>query len=183
MDRKKILALAVLFFSLYANQSIAKQVRILDLKIFYDEQFLVVSTKANLNLNEEIVEALDSNILIPFRIEVKLTRNRFFLFRGKTQLKSFNFTLAKYALGDQYVVTDQQTRSTISFPTLEKAKRHLENRHRLIVIEKKYLRFQKPTEVAIRWRLMRSDLPIPMLLPTLFSSKWNLDSGWNFYRI
>ena len=183
MNKKKILAFAVLFFSLYASQSLAKKVRILDLKIFYDDQFLVASTKANINLNESIVEALDSNILIPFRIEVKLTRNRFLLFKRKTELKSFNFTLAKYALGDQYLVTDQQARTTVSFPTLEKAKQHLENRQRLIITEKKSVAIQKPTEAAIRWRLIRSDLPIPMLLPTLFSSKWNLDSGWNFYRI
>ena len=183
MNKKKILALTVLFFSLYASQSLAEKVQILNLKIFYDAQFLVMSTKANLNLNENIVEALDSNILIPFRIEVKLTRNGFFRFKRKIQLKTFNFTLAKYALGDQYVVTDQQSGTTISFPTLEKAKQHLENRQRLIIAEKKSLVIQKPTEVAIRWRLMRSGLPIPMLLPTLFSSQWNLDSGWNFYRI
>ena len=183
MNRKKILPLTVLFFSLYASQSLAENVRILNLKIFYDAQFLVMSTKADLNLNESIVGALDSNILIPFRIEVKLTRNGFFRFKRKIQLKTFNFTLAKYALGDQYVVTDQQNGTTISFPTLEKAKQHLENRQRLIIAEKKSLVTQKPTEVAIRWRLMRSDLPIPMLLPTLFSSQWNLDSGWNFYRI
>ena len=183
MKTKKTLVLAVLFFSLYAGQSLAKHVRILDLKIFYNDQFLVVSTKANLNLNESIVEALDSNILIPFRIEVKLIRDRFLLFKQEMELKTFNFTLAKYALGDQYVVTDQQNRTTISFPTLDKAKQHLENRQRLIITEKESVANHKPTEIAIRWRLMRSDLPIPMLLPTLFSSKWNLDSGWNFYRI
>ena len=183
MYKKKVLALTVSFFSLYASQSLAEKVQILDLKLFYDAQLLVVSTKANLSLNESIVEALDSNILIPFRIEVKLTRNGFFGFRRKTQLKSFNFTLAKYALGDQYVVTDQQTRTTISFSTLEKAKQHLENRQRLVITEKNSLVIQKPTEIAIRWRLMRSGLPIPMLLPTLFSSQWKLDSGWTFYQI
>ena len=183
MNKKKILALAISFFSLYASQSLAQKVQILDLRIFYDAQFLVLSTKANLNLNESIVEALDSNILIPFRIEIKLTKNGFFGFRRKTQLKSFNFTLAKYALGNQYVVTDQQSRTTISFSTLEKAKQHLENRQRLVITEKKSLIIQKPTEVAIRWRLMRSGLPIPMLLPTLFSSQWKLDSGWTFYQI
>ena len=183
MNKKKILALAVSFFSLYASQSLAQKVQILDLKIFYDAQFLVLSTKANLNLNESIVEALDSNILIPFRIEIKLTKNGFFGFRRKTQLKSFNFTLAKYALGNQYVVADQQSRTTISFSTLEKAKQHLENRQRLVITEKKSLIIQKPTEVAIRWRLVRSGLPIPMLLPTLFSSQWKLDSGWTFYQI
>ncbi len=183
MNKNKILALAVSFFSLYASQSLAQKVQILDLKIFYDAQFLVLSTKANLNLNESIVEALDSNILIPFRIEIKLTKNGFFGFRRKTQLKSFNFTLAKYALGNQYVVADQQSRTTISFSTLEKAKQHLENRQRLVITDKKSLMIQKPTEVAIRWRLMRSGLPIPMLLPTLFSSQWKLDSGWTFYQI
>ena len=98
-------------------------------------------------------------------------------------LKKFNFTLAKYALGDQYTVTDQHSGATISFPTLKKAKQYIENRQRLIIWIKQSVVVQKPTEVAIRWRLMRSDLPIPMLLTTLFSSEWNLDSGWNFYRI
>ena len=95
MNRKKILALTVLFFSLYASQSLADKVRILNLKIFYDAQFLVMSTKANLNLNESIVEALDSNILIPFRIEVKLTGNGFFHFKRKIQLKKPLTTLLR----------------------------------------------------------------------------------------
>ena len=75
MNKKNIFILTVLFFSLYSSQSVAKHVRILDLKIFNDDQFLMVSTKANLNLNKSIVDALDSNISIPFRIEVRLTKS------------------------------------------------------------------------------------------------------------
>ena len=122
MNKKNIFILTVLFFSLYSSQSVAKHVRILDLKIFNDDQFLMISTKANLNLNKSIVDALDSNISIPFRIEVKLRRNRFFLFKQEMTLKKFNITLAKYALGDQYTVTDQHSGTTISFPSLKKAK-------------------------------------------------------------
>ncbi len=183
MNKNKVFTLTILFFSLYSSQSLAKQIRILDFKIFYDEKFLVINTKASLDLNESIVEALNSNILIPFRIEVKLIKNRFFLFKKEMQSKNFDFILAKYALGDQYIVLNKQTGTTISFPTLDKAKEHFENRQRLIISEKQSVVNQKPTEIAVRWRLLKNDLPIPMLLPTLFSTKWNLDSGWNFYRI
>ena len=183
MNKKKIFTYIILFFLFYSNQLFAEKINILDANFFFDEKYLLMDTKAHFVLHEDIIKALDGNISIPFSLEVKLSKERFFFLKVKTHYKSFRFSLAKYALGDQYIVTDKQNGIKVSFPTLDRAQKHLENRQADIIAEKKSIEIGKPHEIAVRWRLIKSELPIPMLLPVLFTSEWNLNSGWKSFQI
>ncbi|MEC9248921.1 MAG: DUF4390 domain-containing protein, partial [Pseudomonadota bacterium] len=86
-------------------------------------------------------------------------------------------------LGERYVITEKKHNLQRSFLTLDKALEYLGNRQRIRLSNERRSLSQDVTNLAVRWKLVKSELPTPMALAALLSSDWTLNSRWHIRRV
>ena len=171
------LLIIIIIFS-YIPLCKSDSIQIVETTIFREGVNLMLNSKAELKLTDAIIEALESNILITFDFKMGFKKYKNRLFERSRISKTLRFELVKYALGKQYVVTDLNNKSKVSFLTLEAALNHLGDRRRIPILKLDSGDDRSLMEVAQQWTLVKTELPTPMVLPALFSSDWDLESKW-----
>ena len=143
--------------------------------IFYNEAHL------NINLSEQVEEAIDGGIALTFESEFAHIEHFLFI-SWPEQVKQHQFTVTRHALSNRYLVkqgsglapsmfrSKREAMSFISTSTLELFKRyHAQDTHSV-----------EPHQM--RLRLSISELPGPLRLSAFINKEWNLDSGWNTWQ-
>lgn len=174
-----ILILLLLFNSVSLSSSIA----VTEATVFLENGYLTLNSKAELKLTDAVIEALDSNISITFDFEVVLRKESFGFWQRRLFSETFRFDLYKYTLGERYVITEKKHNLQRSFLTLDKALEYLGNRQRIRLSTERRSLSQDVTNLGVRWKLVKSELPTPMALPALLSSDWALNSRWHIRRV
>ena len=179
MSSGVILILLLLFNPVCLSGSIA----VTEATVFRENGYLTLNSKTELKLTESVIEALDSNISITFDFEVVLRKESFGLWQRKLFSETFRFDLYKYTLGERYVIIEKKNNLQISFLTLDKALEYLGNRQQIRLLNEGRPLSQDMADLAVRWKLVKSELPTPMALTALLSSDWTLNSRWHVQRV
>ena len=163
--------------------SLSGSIAVTEAIVFSENGYLILNSKAKLKLTDAVIEALDSNISITFDFEVVLRKKSIGGWKRRLFSETFRFDLYKYTLGERYVITQKKNNIQVSFLTLDKALEYLGNRQQIRLLADRKPSSQDVTDIAVRWKLVKSELPIPMALTALLSPDWTLSSRWHVQRV
>lgn len=134
--------------------------------------FLQATVHQKLTLSAEARRALQHGVPLTVKMEMVI-RNTSEQTRVKTSTESYE--VRYLPLSNHYQLTLADGNETRTFPRL---------RHLLADLSRVRISFQTGVlpaghyELMTRTRLDKRNIPPPMRLPTLFSSKWRHDSEW-----
>ncbi|MDP2248262.1 MAG: DUF4390 domain-containing protein [Nitrosomonadales bacterium] len=138
-----------------------------------DEQYLL-NADLELNLSDEVEDALNRGVQLNFLVEFQLTSPRKYWFDDEIITVSRNVTFSYHALSRQYLINRNNHQQ--SFVNLAEAKAEFSRLHEWKMFDKSLLRADEPYEAALRIRLDHSKLPKPIQVDALGSEPWNMIS-------
>jgi len=135
-----------------------------------------VNAQFDLTLKPRLDEALDRGLPLYFVIDFELTQPRWYWFDDRTVSTSLTYRLTYYALTREYRLSSGTLQ--VGFPTLAEALNVMTRVHDWRVMDKSVIRPGETYIAAVRMRFDSSQLPKPILLTTLTSREWTMESDW-----
>lgn len=130
----------------------------------------------DVRLTSTLDEALRRGVQLTFVQEVEVQRPReWWMSEDITELSRV-LRLSYNALLKQYYVTVSGHSTTLE--TLEEALRSVGDLDGWVVLSQSQLRKRQPHRAAVRMYLDVTQLPKPLQLNAVASTRWQLDSGW-----
>lgn len=138
-----------------------------------DEQYLL-NADFELNLSEEVEDALNRGVQLNFLVEFQLTSPRKYWFDDEIITVTNNVALSYHALSRQYLINRNKHQQ--SFVNLAEAKAEFTRLREWKVFDKSLLKDDETYLAALRVRLDQSKLPKPIQVDALGSEQWNMIS-------
>lgn len=153
---------------------------------YQEDQQLKIDAQIGFQLTEQIEQALQNEITLTFITELELneqydlfgfnaTRNRVNI-RYETLLRYFSYNKT-------YLLINQRNKKVQSFSNLKDALRTMGTLDNFKVTDLANLHPTTLYKVQLRMRFNSWALPTPLIINTLFSHGWHLDSGWHKIEI
>ncbi|VAW48026.1 hypothetical protein MNBD_GAMMA04-597 [hydrothermal vent metagenome] len=181
--------LALLIFILCAQTSFvwAKDaIHFSDLKEIIQDQKLALNAKIDFKLPEQVVSAIHHDISILFKTEIILLEEKPLLgmtFERVQKSIEYHTELYAYGVNRYYVLYNHRNHKRQTFQTLEEALQTLGTLQTLPVINLAELHPEQTYFLKIRVSLDKWRLPPPLLIDALLEPYWQLDSGWQVFKI
>ncbi len=131
------------------------------------------NNELNLNLSEEVREAINHGVRLTFICEFAQHRTWLFLAWQDIQ-KEHRFVVSYHALSSRYLVQQDSEQSAALFRSLDNAMDFITSRS--LSLLDSYSDTQH--SYSLRVSLSKYELPGPMRLNAFISSDWNLDTDW-----
>jgi len=138
-----------------------------------EEQYLL-NADFELNLGDEVEDALNRGVQLNFLIEFQLTSPRKYWFDDEIITLTNNVSFSYHALSRQYLINRNKHQQT--FSTLAEAKAEFNHLRDWKVFDKSLLKKDESYDAALRIRLDQSRLPKPIQVDALGSEQWNMIS-------
>jgi hypothetical protein len=138
-----------------------------------DEQYLL-NADLELNLSDEVEDALNKGVQLNFLVEFQLTSPRKYWFDDEIITVTRNVAFSYHALSRQYLINRNNHQQ--SFVNLAEAKAEFSRLHEWKVFDKSLLKSDETYQAALRVRLDQSKLPKPIQVDALGSEQWNMIS-------
>ena len=138
-----------------------------------EEQYLL-NADFELNLGDDVEDALNRGVQLNFLIEFQLTSPRKYWFDDEIITLTNNVSFSYHALSRQYLINRNKHQQT--FATLAEAKAEFNHLRDWKVFDKSLLKKDESYDAALRIRLDQSRLPKPIQVEALGSEQWNMIS-------
>lgn len=129
------------------------------------------------------LEALHNGIPLVLETQIKVGRQRDWLWINTVAALSQRFRLQYHALSDRYVIQNLNTSQRQSFATLDDALHGLGIVRSFPMLDAKLLQADAEYRVSLRVVLLIEELPTPMRLWAYASDQWRHDSAWYTWRL
>lgn len=141
----------------------------------------VLDADLDVSLNPTLEEALTKGVTLYFVAEFELVRPRSYWF-GETEANfQQSYKLRYNPLTRQYQLTAGMVPEY--YNSLEDARRALGQLQGWRVADRANLKHGNTYRAGVSLRLDTSRLPKPLLISTVGSKDWNLDSGWYYWNV
>lgn len=137
------------------------------------DQYLL-NAEFELNLDQEVEDALNKGVQLNFLVEFQLTRPRKYWFDHEIITVTNTVSLSYHALSRQYLLNRNKHQQT--FATLAEAKEEFSHLAELKLFDRSLLKPGKNYQAALRIRLDQSRLPKPIQVDAIGSEQWNMVS-------
>lgn len=137
------------------------------------EQYLL-NADLELNLSEQVVDALSKGVPLNFLVEFQLTTPRQYWFDKEIITVSNNVSLSYHALSRQYLINRNKRQE--SYATLAEAIAEFVRLREWAMFDKELLEPGLTYFAGLRVRLDHSKLPKPIQVEALGSEPWNMIS-------
>lgn len=166
-----------------SKQPVVPEANIVILKVvdYRDSQHLKIDSNSRITLSERVLNAIDHEVLINFKIQLQLTEaNRIMGVPYQRTRKDLEYHVQLFAYGvnRQYMLYNSRNSQMQTFRQLEPALETLSTLKGFEIAELSELHPKQKYTLRMRISLDRWKLPAPLLLEALFSQDWKLDSGW-----
>lgn len=141
--------------------------------VLSEEQYLL-NADFDLNLSEEVEDALNKGVPLNFLVEFQLTSPRRYWFDDEIITVSSNVAFSYHALSRQYLINRNKQQQ--SFSSLSDAKAEFMILRNWKVFDKSLLKPEETYQAALRIRLDQSKLPKPIQVDAIGSAEWNMIS-------
>lgn len=138
-----------------------------------DEQYLL-NADFELNLSEEVEDAINKGVLLNFLVEFQLSSPRKYWFDDEIITVTNNVAFSYHALSRQYLINRNKHQQ--SFATLAEAKAEFIRLRGWRMFDKSLLKNEETYLAALRIRLDHAKLPKPIQVDALGSEQWNMIS-------
>jgi hypothetical protein len=175
----RCLAIAFLFcaFAPAAGASTSGDgIEVVQASVDPSEDGWVVNAQFELTLKPRLEEALERGLPLYFVIDFELTQPRWYWFDDHAVQTSLTYRLTYYALTREYRLSSGTLQ--VGFPTLAEALSVMTRVHDWRVMDKSVIRPGETYIAGVRMRFDSSQLPKPILLTTLTSREWTMESDW-----
>ncbi|MGC9387008.1 MAG: DUF4390 domain-containing protein [Hydrogenovibrio sp.] len=180
---KRLAWMIGLLFSSFASGIFAQTpgIQILFLNDYQQDQQLVVDASVKFEFSEAVLKAIHHEITLTFTTELTLNEvHRVFglpLERNRASLR-YQTQLQYDGFNRQYVITNQRNQNIRRFSNLTDAMKTLGTLSNFPVADLSDLHPNTLYSLQMRISLDRWQLPTPLIIDTLWSPAWQLDSGW-----
>lgn len=138
-----------------------------------DQQYLL-NADFELNLSEQVEDALNKGVQLNFLVEFQLTSPRKYWFDDEIITVTNNITFSYHALSRQYLINRNKHQQ--SFSSLAEAKAELTRLREWKMFDKNLLQDNETYIAALRIRFDQSSLPKPIQVEALGAEEWNMIS-------
>lgn len=179
-------ALIVGFWLLAGGSALAAEIEISSAQLTAVEDGYAISADFSFELSARLEEAVAKGVVLPFLVELEISRPRWYWFDEKLQYRQMNIRLSYHALTRQYRVSTGGLHQ--SFSSLSEALRVLSRLRNWLVIdrnlaEKLGLKAGEPYQATLRMKLDISQLPKPFQIVAVGSRDWILSSEWKTWSL
>lgn len=133
--------------------------------------------------SDAAMEALQNGIPLVLEIQIKVGRQRAWLWTDTIAALSQRHRLQLHALSERYVAHNLNTDQRQSFASLDDALHALGAVRDFPMLDQRLLKAGADYEVGVRAALVVEELPTPMRLWAYASEQWHLDSAWYTWRL
>lgn len=141
------------------------------------------TARVDFGLSDEALEALNSGVVLPIQIQIKLTKKRRFWLDNVVATLQQDFHLSYQPLSERYVVKNVNSGEQDSFATLFSALNTMGRVVDLPIIDESLLDPDANYEIAFRAVLDQSTLPGPLRLLAFWGSGFRLESDWYVWKL
>ncbi|HED39353.1 MAG TPA: DUF4390 domain-containing protein [Chromatiales bacterium] len=149
----------------------AVKVNLVD-KVYY------LNARIDYELSDKVVEVMHKGVPVVVVLDIKFQRKRRFIWNEEIAELVQRYQLEYHALTRQYLVTNLNSGSQHSFPTLEVALTLLGTVVDLPVLDRQLLEEEGEYIGLMRVSVDAGELPAPLRLRAYFSADWHLSSEW-----
>lgn len=135
-----------------------------------------VNANIEYQFNDEVKKALDHGIPLQIDIELKLYKERNWLWDAKISSRIYSFRIEQHPLSNHYLVTDLHTYNQFHFQNFPAALDYIETVKKLPLVHREKLDPGKSYKAYIRTKLNLEELPAPLRPKAYFSPQWRLIS-------
>jgi hypothetical protein len=177
--RLVIPGLAGVLLSLFSNVASAEaRFDITEVKVKLVDKVYYLNARIDFELSDKVLEVMHKGVPIVVVLDIEFQRSRKLLWNDDIAQLVQRYQLDYHALTRQYLVTNLNSGSQHSFPTLEVALALLGTVVDLPVLDKQLLEKDGQYVGSMRASVDVAELPTPLRLRAYFSSDWHLSSEW-----
>lgn len=178
-------ALAAVLALLLSAPARAADFSILSAKAWFDHSQLLVDAQLDLELSDEVEEAVNKGIPITIVIDLRLYRVRHALiWDAEIASWEFPYQLQYHALTRQYLVKYPHSERVESYSTINEALQAMADfRFESEVIGATLPKSKRGYKLAMRVALDLDALPAPLRVMATISPSWRLKSPWYEWRM
>ncbi len=133
--------------------------------------------------SDAAMEALHNGIPLVLETQIKVNRQRDWLWTDTVAALSQRYRLQYHALSDRYVIHNLNTDQRQSFASLDDGLHALGVVRGFPLLDAKLLHAGHDYQVSMRAVLVVEELPTPMRLWAYASDQWRHDSAWYSWRL
>ncbi len=177
--RKVMPGIAGVLLSLCSNLASAEmRFDISAVKVNLVDKVYYLNARIDYKLSDKVLEVMHRGVPIVVVLDIKFQRSRKFIWDDEIAQLVQRYQLEYHALTRQYQVTNLNSGSQHSFPTLEVALALLGTVVDLPVLDKQLLDKDGQYIGFMRASVDVGELPTPLRLRAYFSTDWHLSSEW-----
>lgn len=143
----------------------------------------LLDANVDYHFSDAAMDALRNGIPLVLEIQIKVGRQREWLWAQTIAELSQRYRLHYHALSDRYVVHNLNTDQRQSFADLDDALYTLGAVRGFPMLDQRLLQDDTDYQVGLRATLVVEELPTPMRLWAYASEQWHLDSSWYTLRL
>ncbi len=168
-----------MLLSLSSNVASAEaRFEISEVKVNLVDKVYYLSAQIDYELSDKMMEVMHKGVPVVVALDIEFLRSRKYLWDEEVAQLVQRYRLEYHALTRQYLVTNLNSGSQHSFPTLEVALALLGTVVDLPVLDKQLIEEKERYVGLMRASVDVAELPTPLRLRAYFSSDWHLTSEW-----
>lgn len=164
------------------NQALAvKPIVIKKVVDFQGDKNLIISSVSTFNLSPNVIEAINHEIPLNFKIQIELLENGSWLwfdYQRTRQSIEFHTEVRAFGVNRTYTLYNSRNNKTRSFQSIDEALQTLSTLEAFPVISLSELHPKQRYTLRMRIKLDHWKLSPPLIFEAVFSDDWNIDSGW-----
>ena len=177
--RQVMPVLAGVLLSLFSHHASAEtRFDISEVKVNLVDKVYYLNARIDYELSDKVLEVMHRGVPIVVVLDIEFQRSRKFIWDDEIAQLVQRYQLDYHALTQQYLVTNLNSGSQHSFPTLEVALALLGTVVDLPVLDRQLLEEDGQYIGAMRASVDVGELPTPLRLRAYFSADWHLSSEW-----
>lgn len=174
-----LLCVVGLLASFFSNAVLAEaRFAISKVEVVLVDKVYYLSAQIDYELSDKVLEVMHKGVSIVMVLDIEFLRSRKYLWNEAIARLVQRYRLEYHALTRQYLITNLNSGSQHSFPTLEVALMRLGRVIDLPVLDQKLTEERGQYIGLMRVAVDVSELPTPLRLRAYFSSDWHLTSEW-----
>lgn len=169
----------LLFLSLLLcciGSTVAGEIKYKGVELYQSEDKIMMDLVETYQLNETVLEALESGVPLAFETQINLRRDGAFFWQGDVVNRRLQSVLRFHPLASEYEVHKIYKNQRLVFATLNAALEALGLMRSLDIIEVAKLNTDEYYMVDVRTYLDIGALPLPLRPLAYLSPKWHLQS-------
>jgi hypothetical protein len=178
---RRIAYFTMLLLAVAASRAAANEVEVHAARLEAVEEGLVLNADFAFELNQRLEEIVTSGVPLYFRVELELTRPRWYWFDDKAVSRQLQLRLSYHALSRHYRLSTGLLQQ--NFASLGEALNVLKRVRNWLVADRTITFSDAEYEAAVRLRLDAAMLPRPFQLSALTSRELQLESAWKRFTV